>query len=659
MKNFISAVVGCLLFFVSAAQLKRPLNPGDLARLQDVENPQVSPDGNWVAYELISTDTTRDETNADIWMVSWDGKQNVQLTNSDEDETSPQWSPDGKYLSFISSRDCDDDIAQVWLQNRLGGDAKKISDVKGEIEEYAWRPDGKKILLVMKDEDFSDTASTEIRKPFVMDRYHFKEDVEGYLDDRKTHLYLLDIETEDVDTLTSGNYNEYSAAWSPDGLQIAFVSNHTTEPDRNENADIFVMDATNHAVAKQLTTWLGVDDSPAWSPDGKSIAYIQSSSKENYTMYGHGILAVIAKDGGTPKLLSASTDRPVTNPQWSKDGKSIGVLMEDDRAQIVAQFDITSGAMKRVADGMKAFYNVQLNKANGNWLVQMTDPYTPFELYALENGNLRKLTNATEDFLEPLELPTVEGFKSTSSDGTIVSGILYRPKNAEGKKLPLLLYIHGGPVAQDDYEFDLYRDILAAGGYAVAAINYRGSSGRGIDYIRAIYADWGNKEVIDIKGAIDYLIAKGYVDSSKIGVAGWSYGGILTDYMIASDTRIKAAASGAGSALQLSMYGVDEYVTQYEMELGLPWKNLDKWLKVSYPFFQADKIKTPTLFMASQKDFNVPSSGAEQMYEALRTQGVPTQLVIYPNQYHEITVPSYLKDRFTRYLQWFGKYLKN
>ncbi len=663
MKKLICLSALCIFFATAFSQTKRPVNPSDLARLQDIENPQVSPDGNWVAYELISTDTSKDETNTDIWMVSWDGKNTVQLTNSDEDETNPKWSPDGKYLSFISLRYADDDKdddspGQVWLQDRRGGDAKKISDVKGEIEDYAWSPDGKKILLVMMDQDFSDTASTKTHLPFVMNRYHFKEDINGYLDNRKTHLYLLDIDSEDVDTLTAGNYNESSPAWSPDGKQIAFLSNHTPDPDRNENTDIFVMDAKPNAPAKQITTWFGVDDSPAWSPDGKSIAYIQSSSNEVYTMYGHGILAVVSKDGGEPKLLSKSTDRPVTNPQWSKDGKSIAVLMEDDRAQVVAQFDVATAEMKRVAKGMRMFSNIALNKANGNWLAEMSDPYTPSELYALENGATRRLTHVTDDFLAPLDLPQVEGFKSTSSDGTTVSGILYRPKGSEGKKLPLILYIHGGPVGQDDYSFDLYRNILASGGYAVAAVNYRGSSGRGIDYIRAIYADWGDKEVLDIKGAANYLIEKGIADSTRMGIAGWSYGGILTDYMIASDPRIKAAASGAGSALQLSMYGVDEYVSQYEMELGLPWKNLDKWLKVSYPFFKADQIKTPTLFMASQKDFNVPSSGAEQMYEALRTQGVPTELVIYPGQYHEITVPSYLKDRFTRYLEWFGKYLK-
>ncbi|MDQ6904593.1 MAG: prolyl oligopeptidase family serine peptidase, partial [Bacteroidota bacterium] len=166
------------------------------------------------------------------------------------------------------------------------------------------------------------------------------------------------------------------------------------------------------------------------------------------------------------------------------------------------------------------------------------------------------------------------------------------------------------------------------------------------------------KEGQDIIGAADYLIEKGIADSARMGIGGWSYGGILTDYTIATDTRFKAAASGAGSALQFSMYGVDQYVTQNETELGAPWKNLDKWIKISYPFFHVDKIKTPTLFMASQQDFNVPSAGAEQMYQAFRSVGTPAKLIIYPGQFHGITVPSYLVDRLQRYLEWFGKYLQ-
>jgi dipeptidyl aminopeptidase/acylaminoacyl peptidase len=254
----------------------------------------------------------------------------------------------------------------------------------------------------------------------------------------------------------------------------------------------------------------------------------------------------------------------------------------------------------------------------------------------------------------------VEGFVSTSKDGTKVSSLLFKPSKAvAGQKLPTILFIHGGPTAQDEWGFDLSRQILAQAGYAVAGINYRGSNGRGLAFCNAISADWGNKEVIDILGAADYLVQAGIADPNKMGIGGWSYGGILTNYTIASDTRFKAAASGAGSAQVMALYGVDQYILQYENELGAPWKNVDKYLKLSYPFLQMDKIKTPTLFLVGEKDFNVPSIGSEQMYQGLRSLGVPTQLIIYPGQFHGITVPSFQKDRFERYIGWFDKYLEN
>jgi dipeptidyl aminopeptidase/acylaminoacyl peptidase len=665
-KVFIPVITLFIIINSSFAQTKRAINPSDYLRYADVSDPQVSHDGKWCSYTVSTVDTSKDETNTDVWMVSWDGKDNVQLTNSAEDESTARFSPDNKYISFLSSRYADDDdddkddaATQLWLMNRLGGEAKKITDVKNNIEDYVWSPDGKKILLAMDDIDYSDTSSTGNRLPYVITRYHFKQDIEGYLDNRKTHLYLLNVATHDIDTLTSGNYNEEQAVWSPDGKKIAFVSNHSEDPDKNENDDIFIMDAMQGSVPYQLTTWKGEDQHPQWSPDGKYIAYLQSSSNENFTMYGEDILAVIPAGGGTPNLISASSDKQLNTPRWSKDGKDIIVLMEDDRQQLVASFNVATQQYTKLASGEKVFWNAELNEANGDWLVNMTNPQTPNELYALDKNGLKRLTHATDSFLAPIQSIKVEGFQSKSSDGTLVSGILYRPANAPANaRLPLIMYIHGGPVGQDDYEFDMERNILAAAGYAVAGVNYRGSSGRGKDYIKAIYGDWGNKEVKDILGAVDYLVAQGIADSSRMAIAGWSYGGILTDYTIASTTRFKAASSGAGSALQLSMYGVDEYVTQYETELGAPWKNPEKWIKLSYPFFHVDKIKTPTLFMASQKDFNVPSVGAEQMYQALRSIGIPTELIIYPGQYHGITVPSYMKDRFTRYLDWFGKYLK-
>jgi len=652
----LSAVLSTTFLF---SQTKRPIAPEDTYRLQNISDPHVSPEGNWVVYTLSSVDTSRDKRNNDIWMVSWDGKQNIQLTNSQDGESSPRFSPDGKYISFIASRGVDEKYSQVFLLDRRGGEGKKITDVKGEINDYVWSPDGSKILLVIKDPDYSDTGKTKIRVPYVMDRYHFKQDYQGYLEKRATHLYLFDMSTKKLDTLTSGIYDETNPSFSPDGTQVAFSSNRTEDPDKNENSDIYVIDAKARATSKKLTTWSGSDDNPVWSPDGKFIAYLQSSSKESFTMYGQSYLAVISKDGGESKLLGKSIDRPVRNARWGKDGKSIAVLMEDDRQCNIVSFDIATGGLSKITEGDKSYAEFEPNTSSGNWATTMSEPLLPTELYAVENGKPRRLTYVQDSFLAPLQLATVEGFKSKSKDGTIVSGLLYKPANAgKNQKLPLILFIHGGPVSQDEFEFDLTRQMYAAAGYAVAAVNYRGSSGRGIEFTKAIYGDWGNKEEVDIIGAADYLIAQGIADENRMGIAGWSYGGISTDYTIATDQRFKAAVSGAGSALQLSMYGVDQYVTQYETELGVPWKNADKWIKLSYPFFHADKIKTPTLFMASQNDFNVPTVGAEQMYQALRSLGVPTELVIYPNQNHGLSVPSYIKDRFERHLKWFAKYLK-
>jgi dipeptidyl aminopeptidase/acylaminoacyl peptidase len=281
------------------------------------------------------------------------------------------------------------------------------------------------------------------------------------------------------------------------------------------------------------------------------------------------------------------------------------------------------------------------------------------EVHALENGRLRKLTRQNDGWLDGRLLGTTEEFTSTSKDGTEVHGLIVKPPTYQpGRAYPTLLRIHGGPNGQDAHTFSFERELFAANGYVVVAVNYRGSNGRGNAYQKAIYADWGNKEVLDLLGAMDHVVKTGLADPNRLGIGGWSYGGILTNYTIATDGRFKAAISGAGSSNQISMYGTDQYITQYETELGPPWKSQDVWIKVSYPFFHADRIKTPTLFMCGEKDFNVPLLGSEQMYQALKSLNVDTELVIYPNQFHGITTPSYKKDRLERYLAWYDKYLK-
>ena len=657
-KIFFFANLLLLLQLAGSSQTqKRSLRPGDIYCMQSTSDAQISPDGNWVIYTLTTTDSAKDKRNTDIWMMSWDDSTKVQLSNSPDAESNPRWSPDGKYISFSAARN--GGSSQLYLLNRLGGEAIKLTDIKGDLNDYAWSPDGKKILLTIK--DYEDTAGKKGNKPYVIDRYRFKQDVSGYLyDKRKTHLYLFDVSTKKTDTLTSGNYNEGSVQWRPDGSAFAFTSNRTADPDRNSNSDIFIIEARPGATARQLTTWNGNDGSPQWSPDGKFIAYLRSTSDADFIMYDHSVLCLVPADGGEPTLLSKTLDRPVSNARWNKDGNSIAVLVADDCERYIVSYDVKSGKMNKLIGGKRSFNSLERHP-NGNWITSMTEPHLPSEFYALENGNLRRLTKVQDDFVATLSLASVEKFVSKSKDGATVSNLLYLPADAVKEKLPVIFFIHGGPVSQDDYGFDLTRQMLAANGYAVVAVNYRGSNGRGIDFSKAIYADWGNKEVLDIQGAADYLISKGITDANSMGIGGWSYGGILTNYTIAKDTRFKAAISGAGSALQLSLYGVDQYILQLDNEIGQPWKdnNYEKYLKLSYPFLNADKIKTPTLFMTGEKDFNVPAVGSEQMYQALRSIGTPTELIVYPGQFHGISLPAFQKDRLERYVKWFDKYLKN
>ncbi|HOO08895.1 MAG TPA: S9 family peptidase [Cyclobacteriaceae bacterium] len=655
MKVFAILFLGALAF---PSFSQRPIQPSDVYRLKSVGSPQVSPDGKWVAYTVSSPDSAKDKYDTDIWMVGWDGKENIRLTASPESEGTPRWSPDGKYITFLSSR-YDAKSSQVWKMDRRGGEAVLLTGLKVDISDYEWSPDSKKIVLVIKDQDpAEDEGKKKTKKPIVIDRYHFKADGQGYLERKREHLYVLDVATQALDTLTTGDFDDGSPAWSPDSKQIAFVSNRTPNADRNGNTDIWIMDAKQGAAPRQLTTWEDADDAPAWSPDGKSIAYLKSRTPE-YDIYDQPQIAVIAASGGAPRIISSQVDRDMGAPFWSQDGKSIFTTMADDRRMHVVSFDATTGGMKKITSGDRVFRS--LHRGPGNqWAALGGDALTPFEVYAIEGATATRLTHVQDDFLKPLALASVEAFNSKSKDGTDVGSLLVWPAGApKNKKLPLILWIHGGPTGQDDFSFDLISQLHAANGYAVANVNYRGSNGRGMDYSRAIYADWGNKEVMDLIGAVDYLIKEGKADPDRLGVGGWSYGGILTDYITAADSRFKAATSGAGSALWFSLYGTDQYTKQYEAELGVPWKTQKKWMELSSPFFNIEKVKTPTLYMVGEKDFNVPPVGSEQMYQALKSLGVPTGFVVYPNQFHGIRTPSYQVDRYSRYKEWFDKYLGN
>ena len=641
----------------------RAISLDDLARIGRVSQPVISPDGQWFLYSVSRPDTKEDKNHSDLWMERWDGTGNMQLTFDDKEGAShPQFSPDGKYISFLSSRPGKAKGTQLWVLNRLGGEPEQFTAITGlEIHDYAWSQDSKRLLFSVQPKDQPEAEEGKPPappKPIVIDRYHFKQDIEGYLrDDERDSLYLYDIATKKLEKLTTDkNVEEENAVWSPDGAWIAYVSNHDEDPDRTENTDVYFVSAKAGSAAKKLTSWYGPDGGKlAWSPDSKSIAYTEGAKPE-LSAYSQRRPAVVTLDGKV-SYPAAKLDRGVSQPCFLPDGKLL-YLVGDDRSEYPAEVEQTgSGARRLLAEqGVSSSLTCVAGKVG---LVHQDDTHTG-EIYALESTSLRKLTSVNDALLAELNLVSTEDFTSKSKDGTEVHGLLTKPLGYKaGEKVPTILFIHGGPNGQDAHTFAFERQWFAAHGYAEINVNYRGSSGRGQDYAKAIFADWGHFEVMDLLGAVDEVIKMGVADPNKLGIGGWSYGGILTDYTTATDGRFKAATSGAGSAAPLSFYGSDEYILQYDNELGVPWKALDLYLKLSYPLLEADKrMHTPTLYMGGTNDFNVPIIGGEQMYQALKSLHIPTELIVYPGQFHGFTRPSFIRDRYERWLAWYDHYVK-
>ncbi len=643
------------------------LKPEDFfAALRAVDEPNLSPDGQSVAYVVGTVDLKKDKQPRNLWLAKWDGSENRPLTYGDQSQTHPRWSPDGKWIAFLSSRGDERENDQVWVFPTAGGEAEQLTHEKGSVEDFAWAPDSQRLVLVVEDPDPRDPEAKEKEKktvpPIVIDRFQFKEDIEGYLTAHWSHLKLLDRATKKVEGLTSGAHDEVLPAWSPDGKEIAFVTKRGADPDRTENWDVYLIEPKAGAQEKQLTTGPEADahpdwrSAPAWSPDSKTIAYIHGGDPKKIEYATHS-LATIPASGGEQKILSAALDRNVVQPHWAPDGKSIFAVMEDDGAETLVRFPAAGGAPEPVVGGRRKVTAYDVSPG-GHVIVRTSTPERPYEIYASDGNELRCLTKQNDKFLATVQLGAVEETKFKSKDGTEVHGFVVHPPNEKsGQKNKALLRPHGGPQSQYAADFDFEKQLFAANGYLVILPNPRGSTGRGTDYAMGIYAKWGSVDVEDDLAAVDDAVQRGLADPERLGVGGWSYGGMSTDYLIASTTRFKAATSGASIANILAGYGTDQYIRDYEAELGTPWTHPEVWTGISYAFLHADRIKTPTLFLCGASDFNVPLPNSEQMYQALRSLGVPAELVIYPGQFHGLQKPTYLLDRFQRYLAWYAKYI--
>jgi len=636
------------------AHAATPFELDDFYLLASVSEPAFSPSGDRVAYTVSRNDKKNDKGTSDLWSVPWSGGKSVQLTRTPKtSEWQPRFASDGKSLFFLSDAD-KDETTQLWRMSANGGSARKVTSILGGISDFDLSPDGKRAVVVAE-VGLTVGNKSDTPPPIETERFLFKRDGDGYLDDRTQQLFIVDLATGKARQLSSGERDHWRPVWSPDGKLIAYTSKERGATDRDSNYEVFVQGA-DAGERRKISTSPGADNDPdwgarpAWSPDSRRVLWLEGG-EDKWIYYATPHLAVADLATGAV-THPANIDRWFYFPKFAPDG-SIVSLIEQDRDTWLARIDPASGHIDYLTSG-KRFGSDFAVASNGQLALLDSDAGTPAEIVAVDG--LRPLTHHNT-WTKSRALGEVRDVSFKSGDAEIHGYVTLPAGFDPAKRYPLLAYLHGGPVYQHSHEFDLVPRLYAASGYVVLSVNPRGSSGRGFDFSRAIYADWGNLDVQDISAGITHAIDAGIADPQRIGVFGWSYGGILTDYMIASDQRIRAAVSGAGVANVLATFGVDMYAREYVFELGTPWENFDTWRKLAYPFLHPERISAPTLFECAAEDDNVPCVGAEQMYQALKVRGVPTKLIVYPGENHGLTVPSYLVHRIRSNIGWFDRWL--
>jgi dipeptidyl aminopeptidase/acylaminoacyl peptidase len=626
-------------------------------------NPKISPDGRRVVYELQSANWEDNSFDRNLWIADIANGEVRQLTSAKKSSTGAGWSPDGKWIAFVSDRPAQmsgstADKKQLYVISAEGGEAQQLSKSENDVGGFEWAPDSRRIAF----------AAADPEPKTLKDRKEkYGEYSVVHADYQMAHLWTMDLPdgttnaAPEAKRLTEGEaFSVGSFAWSPDGTRIAFGAQQDPDLISSFSNDIYIVTVTDKAVKKIVST-RGPDTNPKWSPDGKKIAY-QTAAGSKYFYYTNGRIAVVPAEGGTPEVVTAAFDEDPELIDWGPDGiyfeaaqkTYVHVFRVNPETKVVEKLDTPDHAVAFGFSFARDFKHAAFRAAMENEVA---------EIYAASVApwKAKKLTSLGEQ-LKPFKIAHREVISWKSADGTTIEGILYTPSDFDAKKrYPLLVVIHGGPTGVDQpvVNADRYYPIerFVAKGALVLRPNYRGSAGYGEKFRALNVRNLGVGDYADVISGVDALIAKGSVDKERVGAMGWSQGGYISAFITASSDRFKAVSVGAGISDWMTYY-VNTDITPFTQQYlhGTPWNDPEIYRKTS-PISYIAKAKTPTLIQHGENDRRVPIPNAYELRQALEDRGVPVKMVVYKGFGHGITKPKQQRAVMEENEKWFAQYI--